>query len=94
MAPTHPIRLGLALNFSVFYYEIQNNPDQACSLAKSVSTDIYIRRLVSPSNFYTIAIFKYGGLEQGTKKERNKSEHYCCGTKHASGHSAHLCLIC
>jgi len=34
MAPTHPIRLGLALNFSVFYYEIQNNPEQACQLAK------------------------------------------------------------
>lgn len=39
MAPTHPIRLGLALNFSVFYYEIQNNPDQACSLAKSAFDD-------------------------------------------------------
>ncbi|XP_076022593.1 14-3-3 protein beta/alpha-1 [Genypterus blacodes] len=34
MQPTHPIRLGLALNFSVFYYEILNNPDRACSLAK------------------------------------------------------------
>ncbi|KAF9592024.1 hypothetical protein IFM89_011607 [Coptis chinensis] len=34
MAPTHPIRLGLALNFSVFYYEILNSPDRACSLAK------------------------------------------------------------
>lgn len=43
MQPTHPIRLGLALNFSVFYYEILNSPEQACKLAKAVSaiTTIY-----------------------------------------------------
>merc|ERR1712149_127347 len=34
MQPTHPIRLGLALNFSVFYYEILNSPERACRLAK------------------------------------------------------------
>jgi 14-3-3 protein beta/theta/zeta len=39
MQPTHPIRLGLALNFSVFYYEIMNNPDEACKLAKLAFDD-------------------------------------------------------
>lgn len=39
LAPTHPIRLGLALNFSVFYYEIMNNPDRACQLAKQAFDD-------------------------------------------------------
>ncbi|XP_062105871.1 14-3-3-like protein B isoform X2 [Humulus lupulus] len=34
LAPTHPIRLGLALNFSVFFYEIMNSPERACHLAK------------------------------------------------------------
>lgn len=39
LTPTHPIRLGLALNFSVFYYEILNSPDRACRLAKSAFDD-------------------------------------------------------
>lgn len=36
---THPIWLGLALNYSVFYYEIMNAPDKACNLAKKAFDD-------------------------------------------------------
>ena len=39
LPPTHPIRLGLALNYSVFHFEIQNKPQQACALAKQAFDD-------------------------------------------------------
>jgi hypothetical protein len=35
LSATHTLRLGLALNTSVFYFEIMNTPDKACELAKS-----------------------------------------------------------
>jgi len=41
MPPTHPIRLGLALNFSVFHYEIETKHKEACQLAKEVSDVCY-----------------------------------------------------
>lgn len=36
---THPLRLGLALNFSVFYFEIMGQPEQARQLAKQAFDD-------------------------------------------------------
>ena len=39
MKTTHPIRLGLALNYSVFYYEVLNDPSKACNLAKQAFDD-------------------------------------------------------
>lgn len=36
---THPIRLGLALNYSVFYYEVRGDPKEACQLAKKAFDD-------------------------------------------------------
>jgi len=35
LAPTHPIRLGLALNYSVCFYEILKDKQKACDLAKT-----------------------------------------------------------
>ena len=40
-----PIRLGLALNFSVFHYEIMGRTDEACKLAK----DAFDNAIVDPS---------------------------------------------
>lgn len=34
MKPTSPIRLGLALNYAVYYYEIKQDEAKACELAK------------------------------------------------------------
>jgi len=39
LAPTHPIRLGLALNYSVFLYEVQQKNEEACTLAKQAFDD-------------------------------------------------------
>jgi len=36
---THPIRLGLALNYSVFQYEVLGNPEEACKMARVAFED-------------------------------------------------------
>jgi 14-3-3 protein len=63
LAPTHPIRLGLALNFSVFYYEILNSPERACHLAKQVS-----------SHFHAIAQYAAAAGSDATKQQIVKHE--------------------
>ena len=35
----NPIRLGLALNFSVFHYEVMNNHKEACELGEAALSD-------------------------------------------------------
>lgn len=42
LSPTLPIRLGLALNFSVFHYEIMGAASQACQLAKKAFDDALV----------------------------------------------------
>jgi len=39
LPPCNPIKLGLALNFSVFHYEVMKNHKQACDLADSALTE-------------------------------------------------------
>jgi hypothetical protein len=37
--PCNPIKLGLALNFSVFHYEVMQDSKQACTLAETALQD-------------------------------------------------------
>jgi len=39
LAVTHPIRLGLILNYSVFQYEVLQNPEEACKMARTAFED-------------------------------------------------------
>lgn len=54
LQPTHPIRLGLALNYSVCYYEILKDKAKACELAK---------------NAFDAAISKLDSLEEADYKD-------------------------
>jgi hypothetical protein len=39
LLPCHPLRLGIALNLSVLYYEVINEDKQACELAEAALQD-------------------------------------------------------
>ncbi|KAI0772079.1 14-3-3-like protein [Trametes elegans] len=49
LPPTHPTRLGLALNFAVYFHDIMRSPDRACHLAKHAFDEAVTSVVVTPS---------------------------------------------
>jgi tetratricopeptide (TPR) repeat protein len=52
LEPTHPIRLGLALNYSVCFYEILKQPAEACQLARRAFDDAIAKLDQLPEHDY------------------------------------------
>ena len=50
--PTNPIRLGVALNFAVFYFETLGSSDRACHLARTAFDDALAELDTLPEKHY------------------------------------------
>jgi len=58
MRPCHPIRLGLALNYSVFCYEIAQDRAKACALSKEAFDGAMVSNLDEQSYKYSTLIMQ------------------------------------
>ncbi|KAI0677083.1 14-3-3-like protein [Trametes maxima] len=50
LPPTHPTRLGLALNFAVYFHDIMRSPERACHLAKHAFDEAVFSASESPAS--------------------------------------------
>lgn len=56
MSPTDPLRLGLALNFSVFFYDTLDMPERAVQIAKAAFNDAIVHLdTVTEENYREVA---------------------------------------
>ncbi|KAI9001405.1 14-3-3-like protein [Trametes punicea] len=54
LLPTHPTRLGLALNFAVYFHDILRSPERACHLAKHAFDEAVAAATDSPSTIASL----------------------------------------
>jgi hypothetical protein len=75
LPPTHPIRLGLALNFSVFYYEILNSPDRACHLAKQVLALLFTLHISRVAFTHGVPLLSLFPANLGFRRRHRRAGH-------------------
>ena len=64
LSHTIPVLLGLALNYSVFYYEILNNPDKVC-----LSIDIEQQACELAKHAFDSAVADLDSLQENDYKD-------------------------